>query len=73
MKHERIRSLRKQQLMTQGELAEALHVSRSAVSMWEIGASDMVLSTLERLADVLGTSIAYLVGETDDPKPRRRR
>ena len=60
----RIAQLRKEQNMTQQELANILEVSREAVSMWEIGLRQPNLDTLQKLADFFGCSVDYLLGRT---------
>ncbi len=52
---------------SQREVAEALKVTRSAYSMYEIGerAPDEVL--LVRIADYFGVTTDYLLGRTQDP------
>lgn len=50
-------------------MAEALGVSPKTVSPWETGEREPDLATLHELARILDTSVAYLVGETDDPGP----
>lgn len=67
MRGDRIKALRKKLGWNQIDLAQALDVSRSTVSMWEIGASDTPRPMLESLAAALQTSPAYLMGWTDDP------
>ena len=57
---ERIIELRKQNGMTQGQLAEAVEVSRQAVSKWENGQSLPDSLKMIRLAEVLDTDIEYL-------------
>lgn len=53
-----IAAARKEQNMTQKELAAALHVSDRAVSKWERGAGFPDISLLEPLADTLGAGRA---------------
>lgn len=57
---ERISELRKQQNISQGQLAKALDVSRQAVSKWENDQSAPDTINLIRLADLLGTDTEYL-------------
>lgn len=57
---ERITELRKLQNMSQGALAEAVGVSRQAVSKWENGTSLPDSMKMIMLAEVLDTDIEYL-------------
>jgi transcriptional regulator with XRE-family HTH domain len=57
---ERIAELRKEQNMSQGQLAEALEVSRQAVSKWENDLSTPDSLKMIRLAEVRDTDIEYL-------------
>ena len=57
---ERITELRKQQKMSQGDLAKAMDVSRQAVSKWENGLSSPDTVNLIQLAEVLDTDVEYL-------------
>lgn len=66
---DRLRGLREARGLTQRELAEAIGVSRQAIGLYEVGAREPDLATVQRLAHALRTSISYLVGETDDPSP----
>lgn len=62
---QRIRALRLANNLTQEEFAAKLGVSRSAIAQWETDRAGQVRENLERIAKVLGTSLAYLVsGET---------
>lgn len=57
---ERITELRKQQKLSQGQLAEAMDVSRQAVSKWENGLAVPDALKMIHLADILDTDIEYL-------------
>lgn len=57
---ERITQLRKAQNLSQGQLAEALSVSRQAVSKWENDLSSPDSLKLIKLADILDTDLEYL-------------
>ena len=53
--------VRREQGLTQAELAEQLHVTDKAVSRWERGIGLPDINTLEPLADALGLSLADLM------------
>lgn len=57
---ERITALRKEQNISQGQLAEALEVSRQAVSKWENDQSSPDTIKLIQLAEILDTDVEYL-------------
>ena len=61
---EKLQELRKNKGMTQEELAEALYVSRAAVSKWESGRGYPNLQSLKDLSDFFGVTVdALLSGE----------
>ena len=57
---ERIAELRKKQEMSQGQLADAMGVSRQAVSKWENDQTSPDTIRLIQLADVLDSDVEYL-------------
>ena len=56
-----IRALRREAGLTQRELAEALGVSRQAVSKWETGTADPSTSNLLALAKLFGVPAEELL------------
>lgn len=65
-----IAELRKQQELTQEQLAELLGVSQQSVAAYEVGRLRVAVSMLPKLARTLGVSVEALIGEED--KPARR-
>ena len=62
--NEKLQELRKSRGITQSELAEALYVSRTAVSKWESGRGYPSIDSLKALAGFFGTTVdALLSGE----------
>ena len=57
-----IARLRTQKNLSQGDLADALEVSRQSVSKWETDASIPELDKLLRLAELFGVTLDELVG-----------
>lgn len=63
----RIQELRKQQKLSQVELAEKIKVSKSQMIRYENKGVQPPADILNKLAEVLGTSIDYLInGNTDE-------
>lgn len=59
--HEKLQQLRKQKSLTQEELAEQLHVSRTAVSKWESGRGFPNIESLKAIAKFFGVSLDELL------------
>ena len=63
--NEKLQLLRKQQEMTQEQLAEKLFVSRTAVSKWESGKGYPNIDSLRNLAEVFSVSIDEMLSGSD--------
>lgn len=59
---ETLKRIRKQRKMSQVELASKIGVSRSTISMYEMGEREPDFETLEAIADVFNVDMAYLIG-----------
>lgn len=67
---ERIYKFRTEKELSQGDLAEALEVSRQSISKWETNGSVPELDKLVRLSEVFGVSLDALVtGKEDAERP----
>jgi transcriptional regulator with XRE-family HTH domain len=66
----RIAQLRKEQNLTQQQLADELGLSQQIVASYEIGRRRIPVSTLPRLARTLGISVEALIGEQEAPAKR---
>ena len=55
--------LRKEKGLSQIELAEALHVSRQAISRWEVGTATPTMRNLSALSKLYGISLNTLLGD----------
>ena len=68
--HEKIYQLRTEKRMSQGDLAEALGVSRQSVSKWETGIAVPELDKLVRMSRVFEVTLDELVtGEKAKTEP----
>ena len=68
----KIKELRKQNGMTQEDLAERLHVSFQAVSKWETGNAAPDLSQIVPLADLFGVTTDALLRFADEECAQRK-
>ena len=76
---EKLSRLRKEKGLTQLELAEALNVSRQAVSRWEVGTAVPTLDNLVSLSEVYGVPLDDLLqnetavpaAQTEEKVPER--
>ena len=59
---ENLKNLRKVKRVSQGELAEILHLSLKTISHWETGYTEPSITQLIALADFFDVSIDELVG-----------
>lgn len=66
---ETIYHLRMQRGMSQGDLAEALDVSRQSVSKWENNSATPELEKLIRMSELFGVTLDQLVGRKESPSP----
>lgn len=63
---EKLVHLRKEKGLTQLELAEAMNVSRQAVSKWEAGGTLPSTENLRSLSELYGVSVDYLLNEGEE-------
>lgn len=56
-----IKNLRKEKGLTQDQLAEALHVTRQAVSNWENGKTEPDLETISMLAEFFEVDVEKII------------
>lgn len=62
---DRLKLLRKEKLLSQIQLANALEVTQRKVSYWETGQLEPDLSALWKISEYFGVSIDFLLGKTD--------
>jgi len=70
--YRRIRDLREDKDMTQNDVAKYLNCSQRTYSGYEIGNRSIPIQTLIALAKLHKTSVDYLLGLTNNPKPYPR-
>lgn len=64
----RIQELRKQNNISQNELADRANVSKAQMSRYEVKGVQPPADILNKLADVLGTSVDFLINGTSTEK-----
>ena len=63
-----IANIRKEEGLTQAQLAKKLYVTRQAVSKWERGEGTPDLEILKKISDTFQFSMDYLTGKTTERK-----
>ena len=66
---ERIKQLRKENGMTQVDMAQKLGVTKGTVSTWETNSRVPSFETLNQMCDMFQRSLDYLMGRSDDATP----
>lgn len=66
---ERLEKLLKERNMTQERFAELLGVNPAMISYYKTGKRKPSVEMLVKMAQILGVTISYLIGETNDPSP----
>lgn len=69
MYKQRLRDLREDRDLRQGELARILQVHQTTYSDYELGKLNVPVPVLHKLADFYGVSIDYILGRTECPIP----
>lgn len=64
--YRRIRDLREDRDLNQTQVAKMLGMSQTGYSKYETGENDIPTSILIKLADFYGTSIDYLLDQTNE-------
>ena len=64
---DRIKELRTKLKLSQGELGDRVDTDSTIISRWETNRVRPSQKYIVRLANALGTSTDYLLGETNDP------
>lgn len=67
----KLKELREERGMTQRDVAAAVHVTKSAVCMWENGVRSPTVPFLIMLADLFGVTLDALLGRTSPGKPEK--
>ena len=68
-----LRAMREDHDWSQTELAQKLGMSQTGYPKYETGENDVPTAILIQLAEIYQTSVDYLLGRTDDPRPYPRR
>ena len=67
--YERIRDLREDKDLSQTEFAAILGMSQTGYSKYETGENDVPTNILIKMSKFYKTSVDYILGLTNNPKP----
>ncbi|NLI90547.1 MAG: helix-turn-helix transcriptional regulator [Epulopiscium sp.] len=63
---DRLKELRKENNMTQSELANMLGMAKGTVAMWEMGKRNPSFESLEKMSEIFDRRVDYILGKSDD-------
>lgn len=63
---EKIKAKRKEEHLSQEDLADKLKVTRQAISKWENDKASPTMTNLRELSEVFGVEMAYFIGEVEN-------
>ncbi len=63
----RLKTVRKEAGLTQQQLAKRLGIPYQSIGQWERGIRNPKIETLQAIADAIGVSLDYLLGNVNDP------
>ena len=69
--YERIRGLREDKDMSQGELSKLLNIGQQTLSQYETNSRKLPIDLLKRYAIIFHVSADYILGLTDNPEPNK--
>jgi len=72
LKYQRLRDLREDRDLSQEEIARYLNIRQNTYSRYETSDRAIPLELMDILATFYNTSVDYLMGRTDEPKPYGR-
>ena len=72
-RNNRLRELREDADLSQTQLAKLLDMSQTGYSKYETGENDIPTDILIKLSKIYGTSIDYLLAQTNEKEPYDRR
>lgn len=68
---DRLRALREEVNLTQEELSKKIGIKRDRYAKYETGATPVPGHLIVMFADFFMVSAGYLLGQSDDPKPKQ--
>lgn len=68
----RVKELRKKRGITPADITKQLLTSSASLWRWETNKNEPSTLHINQLAEILGTSVDYLLGNTDDPAPPKQ-
>jgi len=68
---DRLKKLRKENNITQMELANMLNMAKGTVAMWEMGKRNPSFEALEKMSEIFDRRVDYILGTSDDTSSPR--